>query len=85
MTRSGDTDQALEFAILDLLSHRGPGKTICPSDAARRVDPERWRDLMDQARAAANRLVTQGTIVITQRGTVVDPDQAKGAIRLRRT
>lgn len=77
------TDQALEFAILQLLSQRASGKTICPSDAARKLAPTGWRALMEPTRAAARRLVAQGVIVITQRGKVVDPAHAKGAIRLK--
>jgi hypothetical protein len=79
-----ETDLALESAILELLSRRDAGRTICPSEAARLIDPEGWEQLMESARDAARRLVTQGTIVITQRGKVVDPSRAKGAIRLRR-
>jgi hypothetical protein len=78
-----DTDRALESAILELLSRRGPGKTICPSEAARLVDPDGWRDLMVPARAAAERLAAVGKIVITQQARVVEPSLAKGAIRLR--
>src|ERR1700678_3488028 len=79
-----NTDRALESAIIELLSRRAAGKTICPSEAARMVDPIRWEELMDRSRAAARRLVAQGAIVITQQGSVVDPSSAKGAIRLRR-
>jgi hypothetical protein len=77
-------DLALESAIIELLSRRAAGKTICPSEAARMVDPTGWEELMDRSRAAARRLVAQGAIVITQQGSVVDPSSAKGAIRLRR-
>jgi hypothetical protein len=77
-------DQALESAIVELLSRRTIGKTICPSEAARMLDPTRWEELMDRSRAAAQRLVAQGAIVITQQGKVVDPSTAKGPIRLRR-
>ena len=79
-----DTSLALESAILDLLARRGEGKTICPSEAARQVDPALWKTLMGPARSAALRLVVQGQIVMTQKGAVVDPSTAKGAIRLRR-
>jgi hypothetical protein len=79
-----ETDLALESAILELLSRRGPGKTICPSEAARLINPEEWEQLLESARDAARRLVDQGAIVITQRGKVVDPSRARGAIRLRR-
>ena len=78
------TKHALERAILELLEQRAPGKTICPSEAARLVHPEGWEQHMEDAREAARRLVAKGEIVITQRGRIVDPLSAKGAIRLRR-
>lgn len=82
--RPGDLDRALETTITDLLARRGQGKTICPSEAARLVDPVGWEDLMPRARAAARRLAAQGAIVFTQQGKVVDPSRTKGPIRLRR-
>ena len=78
-----DLNRSLEAAILDLLSHRGPGKTICPSEAARSVDPAHWEELMEKARKAAVRLAEKGSIVITQRGKVIDPARIKGPIRLK--
>ncbi len=83
----GNQDAALEQAILRLLSERGAGKTICPSEAARAVassdDRASWEPLMEPARAAARRLVAEGKLLITQGGVVVDGSTAKGAIRLR--
>ena len=76
------TDEALQQAILDLLDARSG--TICPSEAARVVDPEGWQDLMEPARQAARRLVAAGDVEITQGGHVVDPSTAKGPIRIRR-
>ena len=73
--------RALEQAILALLAERP--STICPSEAARRVRPDDWRDWMEPARQAARRLVEQRRIEITQSGRVVDPSAAKGPIRLR--
>lgn len=78
------TDEALTTAILALLDARPPTATICPSEAARVVSPDDWRDLMEPARAAARRLVSEGRVDITQRGQVVDPSTAKGPIRIRR-
>jgi len=77
-------DRELEAAILAELGRRSTGSTICPSEAARAVDAEGWGELMEPARAAARRLVANGQVVITQRGRVVDPSTAKGAIRVRR-
>ena len=80
-----DVDRDLEQAITDLLDARAAGKTICPSEAARRVDAQDWRELMEPARRAARRLVDAGRVEMTQGGKVVDPSTAKGPVRLRRT
>lgn len=63
-----------------------PGRgSICPSDVARTVDSENWRELMDETREVAQHLARQGGIVITQRGQPVDPDApVRGPIRLAR-
>jgi len=86
-SKPGQADAALEAAILNLLAECPPGKTICPSEAAKLVGGKAtrrdWEGLMEPARAAARRLVAQGRIVITQHGKVVDPASAKGAIRLK--
>jgi hypothetical protein len=76
-------EMALENAILRLLAARGRDKTICPSEAARAVDPVGWQTWMEPTREAAQRLVAAGKIVITQGGAVVDGCIAKGPIRLR--
>ncbi|MBN9793416.1 hypothetical protein DMP17_33240 [Pseudonocardia sp. TMWB2A] len=77
-------DTELESAITGLLDRRKGGATICPSEAARAVDPDGWRDLMEPARMAARRLVDAGRVEIVQSGRVVDPSTAKGPIRIRR-
>ncbi len=79
-----DTDRALEASIRSLLDSRKGGATICPSEAAREVGGEDWRDLMEPARRAARRLVAAGDVEVTQGGKVVDPSTAKGPIRVRR-
>jgi hypothetical protein len=81
----GEVDRKLEAAIGALLEARARTATICPSEAARSVDPEGWRDLMEPARMAARRLVDRGDVEILQGGRVVDPSTAKGPIRIRRT
>ncbi|MEX5717850.1 DUF3253 domain-containing protein [Geodermatophilus maliterrae] len=77
-------ERALERAIDVLLDARAPGATICPSEAARAVDPEGWRALMPEARAAAGRLAARGVVEVTQGGTVVDVAAARGPVRVRR-
>ena len=75
----------LERAIDALLDDRRDGATICPSEAARAVDPEDWRALMPAARAAAGRLAAAGQVEVTQRGEVVDVATARGPVRVRRS
>ena len=82
----GERLDELEAAILELLTERGPGKTICPSEAAKRVGGNEarrdWEGLMEPAREAARRLAKAGRLRVTQKGKVVDATEAKGPIRL---
>ncbi|MEL7487083.1 MAG: DUF3253 domain-containing protein [Pseudomonadota bacterium] len=71
-----------EEAIIDLVEARGAEKSICPSEAARRLDADDWRNLMPTVRAAAARLADEGRVVVMQRGEAVDPRAAKGPIRI---
>ncbi|MEN1681947.1 MAG: DUF3253 domain-containing protein [Planctomycetota bacterium] len=70
-------------AILSLLAKRGPGKTICPSEAARTLDPVDWRDRMGEVRSAAEAMADAGQLMFTQRGEAVHARTARGPIRLR--
>lgn len=79
-----DTDRALERAIIDLLEQRQRGATVCPSEAARLVDPARMNELMERTRNAARRLEASGRLVIMQQGRPVDSSTARGPIRLRK-
>ncbi|ACU54912.1 conserved hypothetical protein [Acidimicrobium ferrooxidans DSM 10331] len=81
--KSRAIDVALEGAICDLLVGRRPGGSICPSEAARAVGGDRWRELVEPARAAARRLATRNVVEITQHGRPVDPATARGPIRIR--
>lgn len=80
-----DADRArLAAAISALACHRSPGATICPSDAARAVGGDRWRSLMDEARAAARDLAAQGQVEVTQRGAPIDAAGPwRGPVRIR--
>ncbi len=74
----------IEAAIDGLLARRAPGRTICPSEAARALDPEDWRSRMDVVRDVAFAMADRGKLEVTQRGAVVDGRTARGPIRLRR-
>lgn len=71
-------------SIRALLAQRADGVTICPSEAARQVGGDDWRDLMQPARDAARQLVDAGEVEVTQRGEVVDVTTARGPVRIRR-
>jgi hypothetical protein len=78
------SEQRLRTAILELARQRGPSSSICPSDAARSVGGDGWRDLMDQARDIARDLARDGEVVVTQKGKELDPNATwRGPIRIR--
>ena len=74
-------DAAIGAALLALAEARGPGRSFCPSEAARAVSDD-WRPLMPDMRRLAAALQTQGLLVATQKGRPVLADRASGPIRL---
>lgn len=70
-----DHKAELKAQIMELVQERGPEKTICPSEAARAVNPDEWRPLMDEAREAACELRDEDKITIEQGGKPVDPSE----------
>ncbi len=78
-----DTATAAD-AILKLLALRADGLTICPSEAARSVQPDAWRQMMPIVHDAAHALAAAGKVVLTQGGVVVPPQSGVGAYRIRK-
>lgn len=74
---------AAAVEILRLVGQRGPGKTLCPSEAAGAVDPARRQALTQVAREVACTLADEGIVVITQKGVAVDGRTAPGPVRAR--
>jgi hypothetical protein len=78
------SEHEIAATIRELLARRAPGRTICPSEAARALGgDDGFRPLMEPVRATARAMVDRGELEITQSGRVVDPDRARGPIRLR--
>ena len=75
-------DQALENKIVEILERKPRGSSICPSEAAKELNPGGWKELQEPARCAARRLEARGKIELKQQGQNVNPSTAKGAIRL---
>ena len=76
------SDERIAETIRALLAQRDEGKTICPSDAARALADD-FGPLMDPVRRVAREMVACGELEVTQKGRVVDIDEARGPIRLR--
>lgn len=72
------TDEEIAAVLMSLAHARGPGKSFCPSEAARRLSDD-WRPLMADIRRVAAGL----PLVATQKGVPVAPVQARGPIRLQ--
>lgn len=70
--------------ILELTDKVGPDKTICPSEVARHLWPQGWREQMDEVREVAKTLREEGEIEICQKGEPVSDEKFTGPIRLRR-
>ncbi|HEY0180390.1 MAG TPA: DUF3253 domain-containing protein [Dokdonella sp.] len=73
-------------SVLTLLIERGPGRSICPSEAARLLAVRigcRWQELMRPVRTIAAMLADAGLIEVTQHDAVVDIREVRGPVRLR--
>lgn len=68
--------EGVRDAILDLALRRGLGKSLCPSEAAKTLEPEDWQALMPEVRRAA---AGMPEILATQGGVAVNPVTARGA------
>ncbi len=76
------SQDSIETVILALVEQRGPGKSICPSEAARAVWPEDWQKRMREVRAVAVGMARKGEISILRKGKPVDPEDFRGVYRL---
>ena len=79
------SDDALADAILTLSRERGQDKTICPSEAARKLagsNPDIWGAMMSQVRKVAISLAREGRVVIYRKGRAIAPDDLKGVYRI---
>ena len=77
-------DRRIRSAIAALLAHRGPQRSICPSDAARVVGGTSWRPAMEPVREAARDLARRGEVRLTSGQRELDPDgEIRGPIRIR--
>lgn len=74
--------ETIRAEILRQVQERGAGKSICPSEVARALEPETWRRLLGPVRDAAAALAREGRVAILRKGKAVSPDEIRGVIRL---
>ncbi|MHA7056075.1 DUF3253 domain-containing protein [Aquimarina sp. M1] len=76
----------IKEAHLKFAKSRETNCTYCPSEVARALFPESWRNQMDNVRQVADDLVESGHLVTLQKGKVISEKatEAKGPIRLRK-
>lgn len=79
----GLPDEARQ-AILGLLERRRPDASICPSEAARLIAPDGWREAMPQVHDAVDRLTAAGEISLTWKGKAMDRREGPYRIAKRR-
>ena len=74
---------ATRNAILALLDRRGPAKTICPSEAARKLAGDGdWRVRMEEVHRAAEALAHESVVTITWQGKA--REASEGPYRISR-
>ncbi len=76
------TPEAIREEILRQVAARGAGKSICPSEVARALEPEAWRPLMGAVRREAAALAATGQLDILRKGKPIAPEAMRGVIRL---
>jgi hypothetical protein len=76
------SDEDIAAVLMELAHRRGRGASFCPSEVARALAQD-WRPIMPEVRRVATGLAAAGQLQVTQKGQPVDPEAARGAIRLR--
>ena len=74
---------SISETILSMADERGPEKSTCPSEVARRLFPDDWRNHMKEIVDEAIELHNQAKVVITQKGLPIDVNHIKGPIRIK--
>ncbi|SFH78570.1 DUF3253 domain-containing protein [Halpernia frigidisoli] len=77
--------EIIRNAHLKFAKDRGFEKTFCPSEVARELFPDIWREKMDEVRNVAQELINENLIEVSQKGEIKNQNISKliGPIRLR--
>lgn len=80
----GDADDERIAATIRALTRKRAESSICPSDVARTIGGEHWRDRMADVRRVTADLADRDEVVVTQKGEPVRIAEARGPVRIRR-
>ena len=80
-----DSKTDISTTILTVARQRGIEKSTCPSEIARMLFPDDWRNHMDEIVDVAIDMHKQGKVQITQKGLPIDITHIKGPIRIKIT
>jgi len=75
-------DEQIDTALRALVAERGAEKSICPSEAARAVEPDTWRSILKRVKRRALVLEAAGELVFLRKGKVMLGADVKGVYRL---
>lgn len=73
----------ISTTILSVATQRGREKSTCPSEIARKLFPDDWRNHMKNVVDVAIDLHNQGKVMITQKGITIDVNHIKGPVRIK--
>ncbi|MFC3560284.1 DUF3253 domain-containing protein [Pedobacter jamesrossensis] len=76
-------NKAISDTILLTATSRGNAKSTCPSEIARMIFPDDWREHMKEVIAVAIELQNAGKVLITHKGLAIDVNSYKGPIRIK--
>lgn len=73
----------LTNSILSAVEERASTGTVCPSEIARSLWPEEWRNHLEEIRQVASQLSAAELLQVTQRGRQVELSNCTGPVRLK--
>jgi len=78
-------DEEVRQTLLEMCREQGLAGSVKPEAIAQAVYPEKWQTLLKRVRLMAKQMAQAGDLLILRKGQPVDPEEAKGLIRLQIT
>ena len=78
-------DALVRETILQMCREAGLTGSVKPEVIAQTIYPEKWQRMLKRVRLMAKQMAVAGDLLILRKGQPVDPEEAKGLIRLQIT